>query len=149
MACPFFVPTTKFEDGSWPHPLRLPLGGGWRGRCSAPGHDGAQPDDDELRDSCNLGYASNCPRLPKQRDSDAVRFSVTRESGPRIALCFVFEAGHRPAGHGTLEYDVRSQRWTSSHSNEAIQKQADCYMQSYLQHKIQLAGAGNTPSANP
>ncbi len=58
MACPFFMPTSKLEDGGWLHPSRLPLGGGWIGHCSAPGYEGAEPTNQELRELCNLGYAT-------------------------------------------------------------------------------------------
>ena len=81
MACPFFMPTSKLEDGGWLHPSRLPLGGGWTGHCSAPGHEGAEPTNQELRELCNLGYAASCPRLPKERAYDAVRFSIARDCG--------------------------------------------------------------------
>lgn len=136
MACPFFVPLTKFDDGRWPHPLRLPLGGGWRGHCSAPGHEGVQPTDEELHQSCNLGYASSCGRLPKARDCDAVRFTVVKESASRLLLCFTCEADHRPTGHGTLEYDILGCRWTSPHPDTRIQRLAECYRQSFMQRKV-------------
>ena len=34
MACPYFMPVEKLENGTWPHPSRLPLGSGWRGFIS-------------------------------------------------------------------------------------------------------------------
>ena len=93
MACPYFMPTTKFENGKWPHRPRLPLGDGWRGLCTAPGADLA-PSDEELREFCNLGYARNCKRLPDQRRFDAVRFSVARDRDARITIFFVCESDH-------------------------------------------------------
>jgi len=99
------MPAQKL-DGAWLHPARLPLGGGWGGHCSAPGHEGAQPSDEELHEFCNLGYAAKCSRLPSERDCDAVRFSVARDQGSRLLVWFVCETGHRPAKHGTAEYDV-------------------------------------------
>jgi hypothetical protein len=124
------------------HPARLPLGGGWKGRCCAPGHEGCEPAADELRELCNLGYSSACSRLPKQRAFDAVRFSVARDRASQLTICFVCEAAHRPASHGTLDYDLVSQQWTSSHSDSRIQKMAECYLESYLQRRIQPASAG-------
>jgi hypothetical protein len=149
VACPFFVPTSKLEDGGWLHPSRLPLGGGWIGHCSAPGHEGAEPTNEELRQLCNLGYAAACPRLPEDRTSDAVRFSVARDHGTRLSLWFVYESGHCPAGHGTLEYDLSSGQWISSHADARIQKMAECYLQSYLLRRIQPAAAGFTLSTAP
>jgi hypothetical protein len=148
LACPFFIPVQKL-DGAWLHPTRLPLGGGWDGRCSAPGHEGTQPSDVELHEFCNLGYAVKCSRLPRQRDCDAVRFAVARDQGSRLWLRYVCETGHRPAGHGTVEYDVEHGTWNRSHSEPSfhpnIQKMLECYVQAYLQRRIQPA---TTPSAN-
>jgi hypothetical protein len=146
MACPFFMPTTKLEDGGWLHPSRLPLGGGWIGYCSASGHEGVQPSNEELRDLCNLGYAAGCPRLPKERACDAVRFSIASDRGDRLLIGFVYELGHRPAGHGMLEYDLSLSRWNSSHPEARIQKMAECYLQSYLLRRIRPATAGFTLS---
>jgi len=144
VACPFFMPTSKLEDGSWLHPSRLPLGGGWTGRCSAPGHEGAEPTNEELRELCNLGYAAGCPRLPEQRAYDAVRFSIARDRGAQLVFWFVCESGHRPAAHGTLEYDHSLGQWTSSHADARIQKMAECYLQSYLLRRIQPASASSS-----
>jgi hypothetical protein len=142
MACPFFLPTTRLDDGGWLHPSRLPLGGGWAGFCSAPGHERETPTDSELRELCNLGYAAGCPRLPKVRVWDAVRFSVARDLGTQLQIFFVCELGHRPANHGTLEYDLALNRWTALHSDPCLQKMAECFLQSYLQRKSRPAAAG-------
>jgi hypothetical protein len=147
MACPFFMPTSKFDDGAWIHPSRLPLGAGWKGQCSAPGHEGAEPADNELREFCNLGYSSACSRLPQERACDAVRFGVSRDCGNRLAMWFVCESGHRPASHGTIEYDLSSQSWTSHHPDPRIQKMAHCYLESYLLRRIRPA-VGPHASAN-
>ncbi len=141
MACPFFMPTGKLDDGGWLHPSRLPLGSGWRGQCTAPGHEGAEPTTEELREGCNLGYAATCWRLPKERTCDAVRFSVARDCGAQLLLWFVCESAHQPAGHGTLEYDLVLGRWNSSHPDPRIQKMAACYLQSYLLRRVQPAPA--------
>ena len=152
MACPFFMPVQKLEGG-WFHPARLPLGGGWGGRCSAPGHDDSQPSEQDLRELCNLGYATKCARLPIQRDCDAVRFSVARDQGSRLLLRFVFEAGHRPAKHGTAEYDVDLGTWIAPLSDLPIPpnigKMLDCYVESYLQRRIRPAVAKAPDSVNP
>lgn len=148
MACPFFMPTNRFDDGGWLHPSRLPLGSGWRGECWAPGQSGRIPSDQELRENCNLGYAVSCSRIPQERPCDAVRFSVTRDFCDQLEICFVFEAGHRPAGHGTLEYDLAHQRWVTTHPDGRIQKMAECYLQSYLLRRIRPASAGPNSSTN-
>ncbi len=147
MACPFFMPVQKL-NGAWLHPSRLPLGGGWSGHCSAPGHEGTQPSENELQEFCNLGYASKCSRLPAERDCDAVRFSVARDHGSRLLLWFVCEAGHRPTTHGTLEYDVSGMRWISSHPDLRVQKMLECFVESYLQNKIQRGTAETLTSEN-
>ena len=151
LACPFFMPVRKL-DGGWLHPSRLPLGGGWDGLCCAPGHEGVQPSDEELHEFCNMGYAAKCSRLPHQRDCDAVRFSVARDQGSRLSVRFVCEISHRPAIHGTVEYDIEHETWSSSHPDPTVhpnmQKMLECYVQSYLQRRIQPATADSTPSAN-
>lgn len=148
VACPFFVPTNKLEDGGWLHPSRLPLGAGWSGRCAAPGHEGIEPNLDELREFCNLGYASRCARLPKGRSCDAVRFSVVRDCDPHLTVTYVTESAHRPMSHGTLEFDLALNQWTSAHEDSNIQKMVDCYVQSYLLRRIRPAMAGATEGEN-
>jgi hypothetical protein len=147
LACPFFMPVQRL-DGAFLHPSRLPLGAGWDGHCSAPGHEGTRPSDQELHEFCNLGYAAKCSRLPAERDCDAVRFSVARDQGSRLQLWFVCETGHRPATHGTLEYDAERDQWISSHSDARIQKMLECYVQAYLQRRIQSATADSPVSEN-
>jgi hypothetical protein len=134
MACPFFIPTDRVNDLALPHPARLPLGASWRGTCAAPGHEQATPSSVEL-ESCNLGYAKSCPRLPKERSCDSVRFAVASDSGTKISLQFVLEAAHLPVEYGSLEYDQLSHSWMSRHSQAGIQKLAECFMQSYLERK--------------
>jgi hypothetical protein len=142
MACPFFMPTIKFDDGGWVHPARLPLGGGRKGHCCAPGNEGAEPSAAALREWCNLGYASTCPHRPKDCSTDAVRFSVARDSGLQVRIVYSCESGHRPAGHGTLDYDVAAAKWISSHPDPRIQRMAECYLESRL-----TQGIGRVPTA--
>jgi hypothetical protein len=151
VACPFFMPTSKLDDGGWLHPSRLPLGGGWTGHCGAPGNEGVEPTNQELREFCNLGYAATCPRLPKERAYDAVRFSIARDRGTQLEFWFVCESEHRPASRGTLQYDLSLGRWVSSHADLRIQKMAECYLQSYLLRRVQPAQAdsSSSPIHNP
>jgi hypothetical protein len=135
MACPYFIPTEKFEDGVWPHRPRLPLGDGWRGLCTASAQEPVMPSDHELRQFCNLGYAAECQRLPAQHRFDAVRFSVARDREQRINIYYVIEAAHRPGAHGVLEYDAAAGRWAMAHPDPRIQAMAACYLESYFQRR--------------
>jgi hypothetical protein len=144
MACPFFMPTQKFEGGGWLHPSRLPLGAGWRGVCTASPFGQTVPTDDQVRECCNLGYASNCPRLPAQRAWDAVRFAVARDCKERIVLCYVCEMGHHPAEHGVLEYETGPSRWTLWHRDSRIQKMAECYLECYRERSRAGAAAATS-----
>ena len=135
MACPFFLPQKRIENPTWPHPARLPLGDSWMGQCTAPGHQGAQPSDEELKDGCNLGYARACPRLPRDRHGDAVRFSLARDRDDKLSVQFVCEIGHAPAALGILQFDAAAGRWSSAHADTRIQKMAECFLDSYLRRK--------------
>jgi hypothetical protein len=147
LACPFFMPVARLENGSWPHPARLPLGGGWCGRCTAPGHDGELPPQHVLEAFCNLGYASSCSWSPRERRWDAVRFAVSapRESASHEArdvdaarvllLRYVCERDHRPVDHGDLEFDLAQGVWVRRHADARIQKMAECFLESYLKKK--------------
>ncbi len=145
MACPFFMPTEKYV-AAWPRRPRLPLGDGWAGHCTAPGHQGALPNDHELKEFCNLGYAKHCPRLPAKRLWDAVRFSVSGERANKVAIYFVCETDHRPGEHGALEFDISSNSWTVPHRDARVQKMAQCYLEAYLVRK-QMAVHPGRPSS--
>jgi hypothetical protein len=134
LSCPFFLPTERADDIAFPHPARLPLGSSWRGTCSAPGQEQAVLDAKEL-ESCNLGYAKSCPRLPKDRLSDAVRFVVIGNSAGEISLQFVLERAYLPAGDGVLHFSQGSGNWLSPHADPLIQKKAECFLKSYLERK--------------
>jgi hypothetical protein len=136
LACPFFMPTERADDIAFPHPSRLPLGSSWRGTCLASGHEDAALSNIEL-ESCNLGYAKSCPRLPTERDCDAVRFVVVNESKNSVSLQFVLETNYLPTAHGMLVHDQHSGSWISPHPDSRIQKMAECFLQSYLARKSQ------------
>jgi hypothetical protein len=142
VACPFFMPVERLENGSWLHVARLPLGCGWSGHCTAPGHDGEVPSQDELQELCNLGYAEGCVRLPQERAWDSVRFAARtvcseRKSGTsqRIQVRYVCERGHRPAEHGMLEFHVEQARWQQVHRDERVQRMAECFLASYVEKR--------------
>lgn len=140
MACPFFMPVEKLQSGTWPHATRLPLGCGWSGNCTAPAHEGEAPSQEELRDYCNLGYADGCARLPRERVWDSVRFGARtlgngekNPSARRIQVRYVCERGHRPAEHGSLEFDTALASWTKPHSDRCLQRMAECFLESYIE----------------
>lgn len=141
MACPYFLPTEKFVDGTWPHPARLPLGDGWRGMCTAPGQQNVSPCDQDLKDYCNLGYPRRCSRFPAHAAADAVRFCVMRDRGDVIELCYVFERDYLPGQFGTLEYEPAGGRWRASHPDHRVQQMAACYLDSYLARRVTLASS--------
>jgi hypothetical protein len=149
MTCPYFMPVAKLEDGNWPHPARLPLGSGWSGHCTAPGHEGEAPAQGVLEAFCNLGYASSCGWAPQERLFDAVRFAFavsapdpSAKNKPRDAaasvllLRYVCERDHRPVEHGDLEFDLTAAAWQRRHNNPCIQKMAECFLESYLKKKL-------------
>lgn len=148
MACPYFMPVEKLENGSWPHPARLPLGCGWTGHCTAPGHEEGVPSQDIIEAFCNMGYASSCAWAPQERQWDAVRFSISapqagekrfdlsQVGGARVLrLIYVCERDHQPVAHGDLEYDVARSAWLSRHNDARIQKMAECFLESYLKKR--------------
>jgi|SRR5271155_102899 len=144
MACPFFMPVEKLESGAWLHAARLPLGAGWRGYCTAPGHEGEAPSPEELHEFCNLGYAQGCPRLPRERMWDSVRFGARlvgsdKESGVggRIQVRYVCELAHRPMEHGVLEFDAAEACWIDRHRDSRLQRMAECFLESYVEKKRQ------------
>lgn len=141
MACPFFMPIEKLENSVFLHAGRLPLGCGWSGHCTAPGHEGKTPSREELQDFCNLGYAERCGRLPAERAWDSVRFSARtvadgNASGTeRIHVRYVCERKHLPAEHGVLEFEVAAAHWSGSHRDSRVQRMAECYVDAYLERK--------------
>lgn len=128
MACPFFMPDQRFES-DWPFPHRLPLGAGWAGNCTAPGHEGVRPSDDELKSGCNLGYAKRCNWLPAERHADAVRFVLGEEHDEVVRVLFACEREHLPAGHGELVYEIASASWVQQHEDPRVQRMAECYVE--------------------
>jgi len=143
VACPFFYPTEKNYSAGWPFPARLPLGAGFCGTCRA-GGDEVVPDETQLRDFCNLGYAAGCSRLPAERHADCVRFCVAKSdlsrdsenSGEgRIVLQFVVERDHLPVQNGVVEYDLKAQQWLSKLDDACLQRQAEAHLSTYLERR--------------
>ena len=139
MACPFFMPMEKLENGAWLHAGRLPLGCGWSGQCAAPGHEGEVPSPEELQEFCNLGYAHGCARLPPLRIWDSVRFGARTICGDaksasigRIQVRYVCERAHRPVEHGVLVFDSVRAHWDQQHRDARVQRMAECFVASYV-----------------
>ena len=124
------MPREVLNDGSWPHPSRLPLGAGWGGSCSASEQE-ITPTDLHLRELCNLGYAAACPHLPRKREWDAVRFSVASAGREQVTFCYVCELDHAPVEHGKLAFDLKLETWVNSHSDSRVQRLAECYLGTY------------------
>jgi hypothetical protein len=122
------------NDGSWPHPSRLPLGAGWTGNCRASGREVAASEI-HLREFCNLGYATACPHLPPSRDWDAVRFSVANSNNHQLTLWYVCELGHAPIEHGKLIFDLAAEVWLRAHQDPRVLTLANAYLQSYRLRK--------------
>lgn len=146
MTCPYFMPVEKLDGGNWPHPARLPLGSGWSGHCTAPGHEGELPSQGVLETCCNLGYASGCPWTPPSREWDAVRFAVSApltgekpgENAGRsdvLRLIYVCERDHRPIATGELAFELGRGVWLSSHEDARVQRMAECFLDTYRKKK--------------
>jgi hypothetical protein len=142
VACPFFMPMEKMQGASWLHAARLPLGAGWSGHCTAPGHDGEIPPEDELREFCNLGYAERCRRLPPERPWDSIRFGartldggVENANGGGVQIRYVCERQHLPADHGTLTFNVAGACCEQPHPDSRLQRMAECFLASYLEKR--------------
>ena len=137
MACPFFMPIAKLENGIWLHAQRLPLGCGWRGHCTAPGHEGESPSQEELQEFCNLGYANACARMPQDRAWDSVRFGIKAvcvdgQKKESVQLRYVCERDHHPIEHGVLEFDAACDQWRARHADARVQRMAECYLATYF-----------------
>jgi hypothetical protein len=119
----------------------------------APGHEGELPSDAELRDSCNLGYATACARLPQDRAWDSVRFGAKAlaANGSLVQVKYVCERDHRPVEHGVVIFDALDARWESSHPDERVQRLAECFLQSHLEKKkreLEPADSVDVPGKN-
>jgi len=133
MCCPYFMPSRRHDAELWPWRQRLPLGDGYLGLCSAPGHQGEQPDDEALK-QCNLGYA-RCPWLPADRMADAVRFSIADDAPSRLRILYAIELNHAPGECGVLEFSRATGTWLQHDRDERFLRQADCFVSAYLRRR--------------
>jgi hypothetical protein len=73
---------------------------------------------------------------------DSVRFAARTLFGDgknvtaeRIQVRYVCERGHRPAEHGTLDFDATGARWEQRHRDSRVQRMAECFLESYLEKR--------------
>ena len=146
MACPYFYPTTPLALGYWGKRARLPLGDLFAGVCHADPLEPFDPDEDRLRECCNLGYARGCcPRFPDGPGPDAVRFVVSADENGSLRIAFAVEHDYRPGECGALDFDRARQALASPPLNPLLARQAEAYASSYLRRKParQAAAAGD------
>src|SRR5271168_4184722 len=125
MACPYFFPVARFESSPWSVPPRLPLGDAFSGDCRAPGTT-VQPDENRMREVCNLGYGRHGgEQFPERSAADAVRFHVAQDSGELINIQYVFERDCWPGEQGD----------TANLTNEIVRRQAQVFLESYLRRR--------------
>jgi len=148
MACPYFFPTARLENGSWVIPPRVPLGDAYAGECRAmpagfhPGAAGFQPDEPHLRNFCNVGYGRGaCVQFPRDAGADAIRFHIREESSALIRIQYVTEKECWPAGSGAIEYSIAS-REIQGDVDAVVARQAAVFVESYLRRKEQALAAG-------
>jgi hypothetical protein len=135
VACPYFLPEQELVNLGFAHPQRLPLGAAWRGSCGAPGQAGLLPNEDELKNGCNLGYARTCNRLPSERSADAVRFAIVKERTGDIEVCYAYERNYLPGDHGRLQFKLADGAWTVPGPETQLARMAQCFLQSYLRRR--------------
>lgn len=81
--------------------------------------------------------------MPGERVWDSVRFAARAVSDKcgireRIQVRYVCERGHRPAEHGTLEFDAGEARWMERHHDRRVQRMAECFLESYFEKRKRL-----------
>jgi len=142
MACPFFHPTEPVETPGSGTRRQVPLGDTYDGECraSAPA---CHPNDEELKNWCNLGYVREwCPRFLQSARVDAARFTVSGDRQDTIVITYVLEGDHRPLEHGRLEYGVAHDRFRNPPADPNVHQQALAYVRAYLRRKKSPATSG-------
>jgi hypothetical protein len=135
VACPYFYPVERRSCASDPRDAMLPLGDSWAGICRAIPESATPPDESALRPLCNLGYArGSCPRFPDAHGPDAVRFTISGDSGASIAIAYVVERDHHYFAHGVLDYSTVSGSLAPA-AGEILARQAAAYAESYRRRK--------------
>jgi hypothetical protein len=136
VACPFFFPIERLDDGAWLKPPRLPLGDPCRGECRAITGARVQPSRDELKDFCNTGYArGRCARFPRDTEPDAIRFSMAKDRGGSVDLVYVIEKEYSPLSYGPMKYDCAAASFVESPEDPILRAQAQQFVHSYLNRR--------------
>ncbi|HTR36613.1 MAG TPA: hypothetical protein VMH80_11965 [Bryobacteraceae bacterium] len=132
VACPYFYPLARFESNPWAVPPRLPLGDAYAGECRAPG--AAVPDENRMREICNLGYGRNrCEWFPAASAADAVRFHISEDTGTLVRIQYVLEKDCWPGESGFIESRAGSD--FDAASGETLRRQAGAFLESYLRRR--------------
>jgi len=142
MACPYFYPTARLDQGSWVVPPRLPLGDAHAGECRVPTGEScsneARPDELHVREVCNSGYGGGrCGRFPQNAPADAVRFHIVKDKKTLIRIQYVLEKDCWPVQHGVAEF-VSATREIRGVDNVVLRAQAAAFVESYLRRKNQM-----------
>jgi hypothetical protein len=131
------MPSRRLEHVGWVRPPRLPLGDPWGGTCHARADDIVEPPDLRQRELCNCGYArTRCDRFPGGEAADAMRFSITGDSGGVIRMVYIVEKDHAPASHGVLEFPASGEITGVSY---LLAEQAKAFLRSYLHRRTRSA----------
>ena len=135
MACPYFYPVERIDDGAWIQPPRLPLGGPYSGLCRAIDGGPFQPGESALRECCNTGYArGRCARFPAQAVIDALRFSIEAETDDVVEIVFVREREWSPAGYGRAQWSAGKVKCDEA-LDPLIERQMEIFVANYLTRK--------------
>jgi hypothetical protein len=143
MCCPYFDPIAPagtaggISQSGGQRAASLPLGDAWTGVCRAISETADMRD---FRPVCNLGYArGECERFPAAPGPDAVRFTISDDTGARIRLHYVLERDHQPFAHGRIEYSADSQTLSPEPTDGMTGRQARAYLTAYLRRKREAA----------
>jgi hypothetical protein len=140
MACPYFYPTARLENGSWVIPPRMPLGDAYAGECRA-GAEAFRPDEARLREHCNTGYGrGSCEQFPVDASVDAVRFHLCAESEGLIRIQYVLEKDCWPVSSGALECSQPVE--ICGNADTILTRQAASFVESYLRRRDQALAIG-------
>jgi len=135
MACPYFYPLARFETTSWVVPPRLPLGDPFAGECRVR-EASFQPDEDKVRQVCNLGYGrGRCDQFPDAADTDAVRFHVATDAGELIHIQYSYEKDCWPREHGMIEYSTAEGVVSSDPANAILRRQVAAFVEGYVRRR--------------
>jgi hypothetical protein len=141
VACPYFYPVERVDDGTWIKPPRLPLGAPYRGFCQSVDGQRFEPDARGVRECCNTGYArGRCARFPDRAPADALRFSIEADANGVIEIVFIFEAAWSPARFGRAQWSEGAIRCEEA-LDPVLRRQMEIFISNYLEHRSRPAHA--------